>query len=574
MVDLTARPFFLSRDAIHWVESTIVGMTPEEKVGQLFIHMNTRRDPEYIRGMCEKYHIGGLRWEGASAEEVHEQNRLYQSLSKVPMLFAANCETGGARACREGTTVAPAAACGACASTKTARDMGAVGGREGAAIGCNWTFTPVADILLNWRNTIVNTRSFGSDPDRVQEMSKAYMEGVHESEMLCCAKHFPGDGSEERDQHLVMGCNDLSCEDWDATYGTVYKGLIDAGLESVMIGHICQPAYSRKFKPGVRDEDILPATLAPELIQGLLRGRLGFNGLIVTDASRMAGMTCAMPRREQVPRSIAAGCDMFLFFGDPDEDFGYMLEGVRSGVITQERLNDALLRILGAKARLGLHKKAFPPKEGLAVVGCEEHRLVAEEAADASVTLVKDTQNLLPVNPLSLKRARVHVLENNQPRGRGGADPTKQIIVEELERAGFQVSLYESAGAFDPRNPSPENIARATRASAAKDFAGEYDILFVFVNMGGFAQENNVRVRWQSGLGNEALMFAREVPSVCVSLNFTNHLIDLPMYKTFVNAYSPTREYVRAAVEKIVGKSAFKGKADELVWCGRWDTRL
>ena len=225
--------------------------------------------------------------------------------------------------------------------------MGYVSGIEAAAIGCNWNFAPVSDLFLNWRNTIVNTRCFSNDPDINIEMCKAYIRGVHNQKIACCTKHFPGDGSEERDQHLLMGCNDLSCEEWDATYGKVYQALIDDGLESIMAGQICQPAYTRKFHPEIKDEEIKPATLSPELLQNLLRGQLGFNGLIVTDASHMAGLTCSCPRSEQVPGTIAAGCDMFLFFHDPEEDLRYMMEGYKNGIITEERLSDALHRILG-----------------------------------------------------------------------------------------------------------------------------------------------------------------------------------------------------------------------------------
>ena len=134
--------------------------------------------------------------------------------------------------------------------------------------------------------------------------------------------------------------------------------MIDHGVQSIMVGHIGAPELSRALRPGIRDEEILPATLAPELLQDLLRGELGFNGLLVSDASAMVGLTSAMPRRDLVPAAIAAGCDMFLFLRNADEDFGYMLDGVRNGVITEARLQEALERILGLKASLGLHTDA------------------------------------------------------------------------------------------------------------------------------------------------------------------------------------------------------------------------
>ena len=412
MVDLRAKPFNLNDEQLQWVEDTIRSMTFDEKVGQLFINLTLRRDPAYLTELCETYHIGGARWQGGTLEEVYEQNKFLQETSKIPLLIAANCEAGGNGAVKEGTMVATGAACAASATADTMRDMARVGAEEAAAIGCNWTFAPVCDVVSNWRNTIVNTRAYGNDPEQIIALSKTYMEEMRKRGVACAAKHFPGDGSEERDQHLVMGCNDLSCEEWDASYGRVYKALIDAGLESVMVGHICQPAYSRRFRPGIEDKDIKPATMSPELLNGLLRGQLGFNGLIVTDASHMAGLNAAGSRSEVVPGVIAAGCDMVLFFNDPAEDIAYMKRGVESGVVSAERLDDALHRILGLKAKLGLNRLAFPEKEGLKTVGSAEHHEAAARAADASITLVKDTQNLLPIDPVEKKRVLLYYVES------------------------------------------------------------------------------------------------------------------------------------------------------------------
>ena len=240
--------------------------------------------------------------------------------------------------------------------------------KEAAAIGCNLSFAPVSDILYNWENPVIGLRTYGNDVDRVCEMTKAYMDGAHTNEGFCCAaKHFPGDGLDFRDQHVADSVNDMSCEEWDASYGKVYQNLIDNGLEAIMAGHIMQPAYTRHFNPGIKDEDIMPATLSPELIEGLLRGKLGFNGMVLTDASHMVGLTCCMKRSEMLPHTIAAGVDMFLFFNEMDEDFASMMAGYENGIITEERLNDALHRILALKAHMGLHKKAkneiVPPVE-------------------------------------------------------------------------------------------------------------------------------------------------------------------------------------------------------------------
>lgn len=573
MVDLKAKPFCLDDESIRWVEDTIAGMSVEEKIGQLFICMNYLHTKEHYDSMINVFHISAIRWQGGDLGEIYDQNRYYQEQSRIPILIAANCEAGGNGAVKEGTLVATPAACAA-SSPEVAYRMGQVAGKEAKAIGCNWSFAPVSDVLLNWRNTIVNTRAFGDDPDNIIACATAYMKGMWESGIACCTKHFPGDGSEERDQHLVLGCNDLSVEQWDNTYGKVYRALFDAGLESVMVGHICLPFYTRLLRPGIKDGDIKPATISPELLQDLLRDRLGFNGLVMTDASHMAGLSTAATRREQVVGAIASGCDLFLYFNVPEEDFSYMLEGYRNGDITEDRLSDALHRILGLKAKLGLDRLVFPEKEGLSVVGCKEHHDVAAWAANRSVTLVKDTQKALPIDVSKKKRCKLYFVESAPVSVLDGTDKAKGIVVEELERVGFEVTCHTDYYEMECEKMDILNRFRAMQTESVEEFKKKYDVVFMFINMKGYAQENNVRVRWSASHSNELPWFVREVPTIGVSLNYTNHLIDVPMLKTFINAYAPTREYIRAAIEKIVGVSEFEGKANELVWCGRWETKL
>lgn len=372
-VNLREKPYYLDDEAIQWVEDTIAGMSKEEKIGQLFVNMGSERSEEYLKGVLDKYKIGAVRYNPGTAKEVQEQNRILQENSKIPLLIAANTEAGGNGACTDGTEIGQEVKIGATDDPKYAYEMGRVSGIEAAALGCNWSFAPITDINRNWRNPIISSRSFGSDPDRVLEMSKAYMKGFMESNMVCAMKHFPGDGIDERDQHLSNSVNSYSTEEWDETFGKVYEGMIEAGIHTVMAGHIMMPAYQKYFHPTMEESEMLPATLSKELINDLLKGKLGFNGMVVTDASHMVAMTSAMKRSKMLPMAIAAGCDMFLFFNDPEEDFGYMMEGYEQGIITEERLLDALRRILGIKAYLGLHKKKkteiVPAAEELNVIG-------------------------------------------------------------------------------------------------------------------------------------------------------------------------------------------------------------
>ena len=578
MFDLKAKPFCLSEEAIAWVNETIDSMTLDEKAGQLFVQMRKSLDEETVKNTLNKYHQGGLRWQGGDRFLVYDQNKLYQDNSRIPLLIAANCDNGGDGCLIDGTFVATAAEAAAGAGTKTAYDMGYVAGKEASSVGVNWMFNPCADIYMNWRNTIVNTRAFGDNADRVIENIRAYIDGIHQSNVACCCKHFPGDGVEERDQHLVLGVNDLSVEEWDASFRKVYQTMIDEGLESIMVGHIALPEMSRKLRPGIKDQEIMPATLAPELLTDLLRGEMGFNGVVITDASHMAGIACMEKREIAVPKAIASGCDMFLFSNDIEEDFAYMKAGIESGVITAQRLDDALRRILGLKAKLGLYRKenvTAAPELKDQMVGCEEHLRLAEEAAEHCITLVKDTRGDLPIDPKLKKRARLVFIQSTPTSKAYKKDPVKQIVIEELERAGFTVDVAPNFHDLEvSEGVKPQNMITMMNCGSMKEFAAKYDVVFLVLNIKGYAQENNVRLRWSCNHSSELPWYVTEVPTVGISLNYTNHLIDVPQVHAFVNAYGSTRTSIRAAIEKICGRSRFKGTASDTVFCGKWDTRL
>ncbi|ALO66371.1 glycosyl hydrolase [Arthrobacter alpinus] len=577
-VDLRAAPFNLDDAGVAWVESTIASMTLEEKIGQLFINHNNSYAPEYLDEVLEKFHVGGMRYRPGPSGAVQEHIRHAQSKTKIPLLIASNPEMGGAGSCDDGTFVSTHLQAGSHPDKSIARQMGQIAGIETAALGCNWAFAPIVDIHYNWRNTVISTRSFGNTPEVVVERAKEYFDGISESPTACAMKHFPGDGIDERDQHVVTSYNTLDYEEWNKTYGHVYREMIGHGVQSIMAGHIGAPALTRRFRPETADGEVLPATLAPELLGDLLRGELGFNGLILTDASQMIGMTQAMKRSDLVPAAIAAGCDMFLFFRNPAEDFGYMLDGYRNGVITEERLQDALRRILALKASLGLHVKdrasLVPAAETLAVIGSAAHRAIAAEVANKTVTLIKDTQNNLPLTPATHKKIRLYGIS-------GGSDFTMadplgylDVVAEELERVGFEVHVFKTADQRKAAGEEGVNFMSVISDEATDDYAEKYDAAFVFANVKGFAQEAAIRVKWSSPMAAEIPWYVTEVPTVFVSLNQPNHLIDVPMVKTAIHAHADSREAIRATVEKIQGLSEFQGTFNENVFCNSFDTRL
>ena len=570
-VDLTAKPYHLSAAQIAWVEETLAGMSDKEKVGQLFFNLFHFGGDSFSgneltnKEILAKYHIGGARYHGGTSAEVQALLNELQANSKIPLLVAANPEAGGNGACNDGTYIASGAQVEATGDTDVAYNAGLVSARETSALGVNVTFYPCVDILFNWRNTIVNTRAYGTNANDVIKYTSAYIEGLKvEHDMLATLKHFPGDGTEERDQHLILGVNELSIAEWDASFGRVYQHHIDDGVEMIMAGHIALPAYQKKLNPALEDKDILPATLAEELLQDLLKEQLGFNGLVVTDASHMLGMTSAMRREEYVPLAIAAGCDMFLFFNDMDEDFNFMLNGYKNGIISEERLNDAVRRVLGLKAKLNLHIKQaegtlLKSADELAVVGCDEHLQMRAEAADKGITLVKNTLDQLPIRPETHKRIRLYYLQGEVGGIMAAGNQVLDNIVAELERRGFEVTVNDGKSRIKGRT---------------LQYRDEVDAALVIADVVGYAAENNYRIRWQTAMSNECPWYVWEVPTVFVSLNFTTHLHDLTMAKCYINAYHNNPEAIKQVVDKIMGKSEFKGTPNELVWADKWQARL
>lgn len=563
-------PYNLDDDQVAWVEETLASMTLDEQVGQLFTNLfffgvdEFSGNPYTAEEIIDKFHIGVARYHGGTAEEVQALLNRLQAASKIPLLIAANCDSGGNGAMSDGTYVASGAQTEATGSTQVARNAGYVSGREMRAIGANLNFDPCVDILFNWRNTIVNTRAYGDSADKVIRYTLPFVEGQRESDILTCIKHWPGDGTEERDQHLVLGVNELSPEEWEDSFGRVYRAHIANGVEMVMAGHIALPHYQQKLNPALADEDVLPATLADELINGLLKTDLGFNGAVITDASHMLGMTSAMRREDYVPLAIAAGCDIFLFFNNLDEDFAFMKAGVEKGIITQERLDDANRRVLGLKAKLNLHtKKAdgtlLRTPEDLAVVGCEEHLAMRADAADKGITLVKNTLDQLPLNPRDHRRIRLYHLTGESGMFGAVSDTLAKTYVELLTERGYEVTIND--GTTRVKGPT-------------LTYRDEVDAALIIAEVVGYGAQNNYRIVWKTAMSNECPWYVWEVPTFMVSHNYTTHLHDATMVKCYVNAYHPNRANVVATLDKLEGKSEFTGTPNDLVWTEKWQARL
>jgi len=564
-VDLAAAPFHLDEAGQAWVRETLAGMSLERKVGQLFVLMANA--PEQIDADVALAEPAGFMRRPAPAEQALSLNRHIQSRATIPMLIAGNLENGGDGAAVEATQMGTPLQAAATGDDAAAYRMGEVAAVEGGALGVNWDFAPIIDIQSNPRNPIVLNRAFGSDPDRVRRMGVQFVRGLQDHGVAASVKHWPGDGVDDRDQHLLTSVNSLGVDEWEATFGAAYRAAIDAGALSIMAAHIALPAYSRALRPGIADEDILPASLAPELTTELLRERMGFNGVVVTDASLMGGLLMRMPRRDLVPATIAAGCDMFLFTPDYATDVAHMLAGVRSGVISPERLDQAVVRTLALKAALGLHRASSPEAlaPGLDGVDLAAHRAWAREQADAAVTLVKaKEEGALPLDPARHRRLLVYSLHGFL----SGTGPAERLC-ERLRERGFEATLHDDGA---PGSTMFKRVGVDGGVNGA-DLLDHFDAVIYAVDIQPRSNVTSARIEWAPFTAGNLPRHIAEIPTLVVSLGSPYHLQDVPFIRTYVNAYANDDATVDAVAAKLVGESGFRGVSPVDAFAGYEDAR-
>lgn len=574
-IDLKGAPFSLDEEGIRWVENTKRVMSIEGKIGQLLFLIGMSTKESELETVVNSVHPGGMMYRTATAAKVAAAHRVVQRNSAVPMFLAANLEAGGSGLIEEGTTYGHQLLVAASDDEECAYRLGLVCGREAATVGGNMAFAPIIDINRNFRNPITNIRSFGDDPERVARMGAAYVRGAQDAGLCVTIKHFPGDGMDGRDQHLVTTYNSLPFDEWMATFGNAYRVSIEAGARGLMAGHIGLPSYIDRVRPGDEVARRLPATLNSDLIEGLLRGELGYNGVILTDASLMAGFGQHGKRRDLVPASIAAGCDMFLFTRQPEEDYAFMLDGHRNGIITDERLDDAITRILALKASLGLHKKTLRElvPDTFETLDRTEHVRWSEELADKGVTLVRDDQGLLPLDPAVHKKIGVifngneggmDKLFKNIPGFKGAAIRTMMAVsklgkgkqlkdhqkfIAKLRDRGFDAFEYNFGNILEVMGDMQKPL---------QTWVDKFDVVIYLAKWETMSNQTSLQFNYKA-MGFDAPWFVDEIPTVLVSVANPYHGYDVPMIRTVINGYSPTEPVYEAIVDKMMGRSEFRG---------------
>jgi beta-N-acetylhexosaminidase len=530
------------------VRAELARLTPDERVGQLFVHISMGADPGEVARLARLQPAGITRFFGPDlAAEVGFLTAAREAV-RLPMLVSADLE-GSRMSLPFGTEVPNPLALAAVDDVAATTAISDIMAAEARAIGINWSFTPVIDINAAFRSPIVATRGFGSDVARIERHALAQIASFQAAGVAATVKHWPGEGHDDRDQHLVTTINPLTLEEWEATHGRLYRAAIDRGVMSVMSAHIAFPAFATAM--GAEGVEVYrPASVSRHLNEGLLRDRLGFNGVIVSDATPMAGFGAWGPRAVMLPEVIENGCDVILFSDDPEGDHALIAQAVAEGRISPARHEAALIRVLGLKAALGLHRgqAALDP----AALGLPSSREVARAVTARAPTLVKDVQGILPLSPDRTRRVLVVSGGVVSPLHR---EPFAFDLPDMLAREGFEVTLHKAGDWIDP--------------SAC-------DLVLYLFGEETLLTRGRIFLDWarvMGGFGPAMQRVWHDVPVVMASFGYPYLLYDAPRAPCMINAYATMPSMQAAVVECLMGRAAWTGNSPVDAFCGLPDAR-
>ena len=441
-------------DATVDLDALLAGLSPRDKIAQLVVPWiagtYTAFDDDAFKRMQEwvdSLHIGGLLVSvGSPLDEAAKLNRL-QERSRLPLLIASDLEAGTSIRLNGGTPFPPNMGVAATGSDSDAYQLGRITALEGRAVGLHLAFAPVADVNNNPSNPIINTRSFGEDPEAVGRLVAAEIRGIQEHGMLAGAKHFPGHGDTGTDSHITLAVSTASWARLDSVELVPFRSAIAAGVASIMSAHIAMP--------GLDGGQLRPGTIVPSILTGILRDSLGFKGLVVTDALNMGGVANTYGAEAGV-RAFIAGADLLLQPADPRAAINAMAAAVARGDISQERLNRSVRRVLELKRRLGLFQRRTVPLDSIpAMVGRAEFQNTARDMAARSIVMVKDVGGTVH----GLRRARPALTlvtygeEENRSLG--------NTLAGELRARGHAVTVFKLWPASGPASYDSATVAIA-----------------------------------------------------------------------------------------------------------------
>ncbi|OGD29889.1 MAG: hypothetical protein A2Y56_08545 [Candidatus Aminicenantes bacterium RBG_13_63_10] len=528
-----------------WVSRTLARMTLEQKVGQLVgircnVRFLNREDPglRTLRDLVVKRGVGSLCLFGGGVYEAAFLTNALQRLADVPLLIASDLERGAGGQLEGATAFPPLMALGAIGSEETAYAMGRITALEGRAMGIHLTFAPVLDVNINPDNPIISTRSAGEDPAQVGRLGTAFIRGSQDSGLLATAKHFPGHGDTAVDSHIALPSVPGDRERLERVELAPFRQAIDTGVHAVMVAHLAVPALD--------PIPSTPASLSPAIVTGLLRGQLGFQGLIVSDAMDMGGITTLHPAGEAAVLAVLAGIDLVLLPADADQALDALLQAVRDGRISRRRLDDSVGRILTAKAGVGLHKNKLTDPAALeAVVASKESRAVALKAFENAVTLVKNDG---PVLPLAAAGRKVAVFSLSSDAGDYFIGrPMAQEIAKRLKAPEDGMFFY--ADAFTGAEYIDDALAKAKSADAV--------VVGLFSRVTSSKGSADINPRHVAAVKRLAADGAK---GIVVSFGSPYVLRHFPEVQAYLCAYRSSAEAQAAAVKALFGEMETQGK--------------
>lgn len=534
----------------------------DEKIGQLFVpesygvFMNERsvlwkRLEHFVRDR----HVGGIIWFASNVLETALLNRKLQQASRVPLLISADLEAGMGMRFADTTFWPPAMAVAATGDPDLAKAEGREVAIEAKAVGINHILAPVADVNVDPDNPVINTRSYGEDPHEVARFVSAFIEGVQGERVLATAKHFPGHGDTHTDSHRSLPVLDVTPERLEKVELVPFRAAIASHVRSIMIGHLGVPSLDPTPAPlradGMRENRYvegaveseshatLPAGLSKPMVTELLRGKLGFDGLVVSDAFDMGGLTEHFDAGEAAIRAIDAGQDQIMFSANTDAAIEAVKAAVISGRLTQKRIDDSVRRILAAKEFV-THGVASDD-EIFRVVDSERSRAVAKEIATKSLTLVREAPGALPV----AKSARVVIFAVSDFAE--ALNPMLELEKALRERLANAPRMFS----FDARS-SDADVAAAVEAGR------KADVVIVATAIRARSGGGRLAVPPAAKRGIEQLLEGR-AKVIAISFGSPYVIRSIPNLPTYICAWGPQPVMCAAAARAIVGDAGFSG---------------
>ena len=527
------------------IEKLLDSMSVEDLCGQLLnYNIGPKMTLEELDEKFRKTRPGGLffGW-NTTPERIAEVVALAEKYTKAPVIVSADIENGPGCCLASELFLPQMMSLGAADDEALVERLG----RRTAEIcrenGIHWSFAPVVDINYNRDNPVTNIRAVSDSPRQVAKIARAFVRGMQTNGLMVAGcKHFPGDGMDDRNQHFCTTVNTLSKEEWMNTYGYVYREMFKENTSSVMIGHIAFPANEdpKDIDPVL---GALPGTLSYATMTKLLKGELGYDGCLVSDAMSMVGTSVICPPHRLSIEFIKNGGDMLLF--PLERDYGYLMGAIESGEITRERLLDAVRRILVMKDKARLFEEKA---KVLAEIKTDRADLekAAEELADKSITLIRNSQNLIP---LSLPKGARFLIINMQRPGDFAMKYMNEahVMKEELEARGYVADMMSGVhvnhNSLEEKMPSYDCIIYACRVNPMTYTGG--------TNRIGW---DNIMSFWRGvGVAHPRVIF--------VSLGDPYKLYELPFLRTYLNAYSADPATMRAFVKVLLGEIPALGKS-------------